>query len=232
MTIAKIKKALKARKLNIKNVETIIMDCGYTVIYFNTPMGDSEISRYYLDTEKATLKAFTYYENARIVFVDNNLHTEDKLYLLLHELGHIVLEHLEENNIMTKNTYLMDIEADNFAYSIIYRDNKVLVCVLLSAVLISISVLTAGMINATKNTVTTYNNVESSKVSDDTEIPVTNSNPETATESEVESEFVYVTPSGNKFHRADCYYIKNRTTTELSRTKAATRYAPCAVCEP
>lgn len=230
MTIAKIKRALKGRKLNIKNVEMIIKNCGYTVIYFNTVMGDSEISRYYLDTEKATLKAFTYYENARIVFVDNNLHTEDKLYLLLHELGHIVLDHLEENNIMTKNTYLMDIEADNFAYSIIYGDNKVLVCVLLSAVLISISVLVAGMINATKNTVPTYNYVENAKTSKDTETSVTNSNPETPAETEVE--IVYVTPSGNKFHRVDCYYIKNRTTTELSRTKAATRYAPCAVCNP
>lgn len=226
MTIAKIKRALRGKKLTLSNIEKILKQLGYTVIQFNTVTGDFEIERYYLSQEKATLKAFTYFENAHIVFIDTNLHTEDKLYLLLHELGHICLEHLEGNNLESRNKYLMDIEADNFAYSIIYGDNKGFVYVLLSAVLISISVLIAGMINATTNTVPTYNHIESAKMPIFTESPVATLKPKT------EAETVYVTSSGNKFHRADCYYLQNKTITELSRTKATTRYAPCAVCNP
>lgn len=101
--------------------KNILHRLGYVVVLFNTPEGDVEIERYNLITERIVLKAFTYYETARIVFIDANLHPEDRLYLLLHELGHIALGHLEGNKILNKSKYLLDIEADAFAYSIIRR---------------------------------------------------------------------------------------------------------------
>lgn len=219
MNIYKIKRALKGKRLTFVNVENILQSLGYSVVLFNTYPGDMELERYGLEEKKGKLKAFTYSQTAHIVFIDANLHADDKLYLLLHELGHIVLGHVGDGKLVTRNKILIDIEADNFAYSIIHNYKRSWLYVLLSAVILYALIITASFINERNTPVHT-----SAEVVTQTE------QPQDATESEAET--VYVTPSGNKFHSADCYYIKNRTTTELSRTKAATRYAPCAVCEP
>lgn len=219
MNIYKIKRALKGKRLTFVNVENILQSLGYSVVLFNTYPGDMELERYGLEEKKGKLKAFTYSQTAHIVFIDANLHADDKLYLLLHELGHIVLGHVGDGKLVTRNQILIDIEADSFAYSIIHNYKRSWLYVLLSAMIIYALLITAVYINA--RSVPVYTSAE---------VVTQTEQPQEATESEVET--VYVTPSGNKFHRADCYYIKNRTTTELSRTKATTRYAPCAVCEP
>lgn len=221
MKIHQIKIALRGKRLTFVNVENILQSLGYSVVLFNTYPGDMELERYELEDKKGKLKAFTYSKTAHIVFVDANLHADDRLYLLLHKLGHIVLGHVGDGKLVTRNQILIDIEADSFAYSIIHNNKQGWVYVLLSAVILYALLITGCFINA-----------RSTPVHTSAEVVTQTEQPQQATESEVESEFVYVTPSGNKFHRADCYYIKNRTTTELSRTKAATRYAPCAVCEP
>ena len=115
----KIIKALR-KKLSFENAEEITNNLGYSVVFFNTAVGDAELERYDLIEEKESLMAFTYFENARIVFIDGKLSVEDRLYLLLHEIGHIVLGHLE-SDIFNRNKVLMDIEADNFAYKVIHR---------------------------------------------------------------------------------------------------------------
>lgn len=170
--------------------------------------------------EKAKLKAFTYYENSRIVFIDARLHTEDKLYLLLHELGHIHLEHLEGNNLESRNRYLMDIEADNFAYSIIYSKNNMWIYILLSIIILSVSLI-VGMNHFKSNTTSSYTYADQPEVSEQYE--------QAANTSDMT---VYVTQSGNRFHRAGCYYINNKTTMELPRSSALAHYAPCTICNP
>ena len=111
---------LLRKKLCFENVEKAINDCGYSVVFFNTDLGDAEIERYDLSEEKDRLKAFTYYETARIVFIDGNSSAEDMLYLALHELGHIILGHMD-TDIFTHNKILLDIEADTFVYKVIHR---------------------------------------------------------------------------------------------------------------
>ena len=115
----KIIKLLRKR-LNFERVEKVLSDCGYSVVFFNTEVGDTEIERYNLDTEKSELMAFTYFETARIVFIDGTLSAEEILYLALHELGHIVLGHLD-SDMFNRNKVLMDIEADHFAYKVVHK---------------------------------------------------------------------------------------------------------------
>lgn len=214
MTAKKIKRALKGKKLTFVNVEKVLNKLGYSVVLFNTPTGDIEIERYDLEKQKDTLKAFTYSKTAHIVFVDGALHSDDRLYLLLHELGHIILGHVGDGKLVTRNQILIDIEADNFAHSIIYGNKSTSWMVLVSSIILSGAIIySTYLINAVQANVSTY--TENSL-----------QQPETV------SDMVYVTPSGEKFHRKDCFYAKNKELMELSRNEALKRYFPCAVCNP
>ena len=45
--------------------------------------------------------------------------------------------------------------------------------------------------------------------------------------------YVYVTPHGEKYHRASCQYVQGKDCTEYSITAAeADGYEPCSVCNP
>ncbi len=117
----KICRALRGKRLTVQNIEKELDKLGYSVVYFNNAAGDCEIERYELAEQKETLKAFTYRCFARIVFINGKLPPDDRLYLLLHELGHICLGHLGSNDLMNRNKILLDIEADSFAYKIIRK---------------------------------------------------------------------------------------------------------------
>lgn len=42
---------------------------------------------------------------------------------------------------------------------------------------------------------------------------------------------VYVTETGNKYHKADCIYL-SRSKTPMSLCEASKKYQPCLVCKP
>ena len=107
--------------IDIENIIEYLKQCGYSTVFFNTSYGDEEIERYELEETAKDRKAFTYAKTANIVFIDNNNHIQDKLYLLLHELGHILLKHIGDGKLYLRNPILMDIEADAFAYELITR---------------------------------------------------------------------------------------------------------------
>ncbi len=218
MKIYKIKRALQGKRLTFVNVENILQSLGYSVVLFNTYPGDMELERYELEDKKGKLKAFTYSKTAHIVFMDANLHADDKLYLILHELGHIVLGHVGDGKLVTRNQILIDIEADNFAYSILHNHNRSWLYVLFSAVLLYSVIITAGFLN-----VRTAPAITSAEVTTQTEPPQTVS---------ATADTVYVTPAGKKYHKQDCMYTKGKTLTELTRTQAENIYTPCAVCNP
>ena len=219
-TVNKIKKALRGNKLTLSNVEKEINKLGYSVVLFNTFEGDLEIERYYLEEETKKEKAFTYYETAKIVFVDGNLHLTDRLYLLLHELGHICLDHLEGDNISNNNKYLLDIEADNFAYSIIKGKQTWSENILLASIILSASIIAGVYI-----TNTTPKAVETTVIPTPTPAVTETIIPQT--------DIVYVTKYGTKFHKTGCRYIKGKDDlVELSRTQAEKNYTPCSVCDP
>ena len=79
------KKLIKSLKGNVDfvSLEEHLKHFGYTVIFFNTPVGDKEIIRYDLKRKTETTDAFTYNASARIVFINNNCSGEEKLNLLM-----------------------------------------------------------------------------------------------------------------------------------------------------
>lgn len=215
-TAKKIIKALKGKNLTYVNAEKAANDLGYSIVFFNTPLGDMEIERYKLEHKKS-LKAFTYSNAAKIIFIDGTLHSDDRLYLLLHEIGHIALGHIGDGKLMTRNQILIEFEADNFAYTVIRGEKKIAVYILISAIVLSISIIFSSI-----------------RITDNREYVSANAEKHESVIHQLETEvdMVYITPSGTKFHRKDCMYTKDKTLTELPRSKASTQYAPCKVCKP
>lgn len=113
-----VRRELKGQ-LDFVSVEKYLQKIGYIVAFFNMPEGDTELARHKLNIKAENTPAFTYYGPAKIVFIDGDISAEDKRFLLFHELGHIVLGHLDYDRMSAKSKYLMELEADTFAYMLI-----------------------------------------------------------------------------------------------------------------
>ena len=142
-----------------------------------------------------------YFLGRNIIFINNNVPAEDKCYLLYHETGHILLNHIK-NRMSTKNNILLEIEADSFAYELINYTKPNLMVRILTVILITV-LLTALSYSAYQK----YN-------------------------SYIHADMVYITSTGNSYHRNSCIYVKNRDCTTLERTEADKNYDPCKVCNP
>lgn len=119
----------------------------------------------------------------------------------------------------------MDIEAYGFAHSIVYSKNRNYLYVLASAIILSLSIIAGAYIR----TAAVPEQTTPTKTIQATTEPaiITTEAPETITDT------VYVTPSGKKYHRRDCYYVKDKKNiTELTIDEATRAYLPCSVCNP
>lgn len=201
-------------KIDFVSVEEYLRTLGYVVIFFNTTVGDSELFRYCL-TEKATkTKAFTYNSTAKIIFIDNNVSSEDKTYLLYHETAHIVLGHLDYGRLSTKNSVLLDIEADTFVYEIL-NPKKPDVFMPLLFILVMVCGFAVGALTNRSNADVVPNETINSNIITQTDY-----------------NWVYITTTGTKFHTQNCTYTKDKDCARIERTEAEKLFQPCKVCNP
>lgn len=227
----KFYKAIKG-KVDFVSAEKFISRMGFSVIFYNTPEGDIEAARYGVHKEIDENEAFTYNCAAHIIFIDNNSSCERKLYLLLHEIGHILMDHFDGNKILTTDEVLLDIEANAFVYEVLQCRPLIdisypiaaagIVCIFLS-VYIVMPLIGGRIIPASTmmNPQDNYSNI----------VPVESYSAEGDTDRKNE-DFVYVTPSGNKFHRAACIHAKDKNCIMITRKQAEKSYTPCTVCNP
>lgn len=117
-----IKKAVRqllketGRKIDFVSLERYAESKGYKVIFFNTPAGDREVERYNLWEDTRITNAFVYKSTGRIIFINNECASDEKVCLLCHEIGHLALKHIDYKRLSTVNKVLIDIETDVFAY--------------------------------------------------------------------------------------------------------------------
>ena len=124
LTERQIIKRLKGR-ISFENISSILNDMGYVVVLYNNPVGDEELDRYNLKDIAKDKSGFTYSEIVHIVFINSLLSITDKIYVLLHELGHVALGHIGSGNLELKDKILIDLEADCFAYSILTKCGRI-----------------------------------------------------------------------------------------------------------
>lgn len=187
--------------VGIEDVTAQLKELGYSVVMFNAPDGDEMLQT--LKISPGSAKAFTYCGSVRVVFVDATLHTNDKLYSLLHELGHIMLEHIGSGKSDMYDRRTAENEAEAFAYTVLsYRKPGVLIPLLI----LIITLLCLWCSSAF-----------SQKAS-----PVSGS----------PAGYVCVTQSGKKYHRESCGHLRGRTYTYMLLPKAARLFQPCKSCNP
>lgn len=232
-----MKKLQKTAKLIINNLNGVVtfdsvVQClqskGYTVMFYSSPEGKALLEKYELTDFSLKLNALTYFNDSiKVVFVDDHLSKQDMLCTLLHETAHIYLGHLSLNPF-SKDKRRNEMEAEALAYAILnYKKSRIPLIV--TAAVVSTAIITSMFSSYYHNAKTSTFVIEKPQMSE----PETISVPQQfETESETVSDTVYVTPSGTKFHKQGCRYIKNKDVTEYSRTDAANKYSPCSVCEP
>lgn len=204
----KFYKQLKGRT-TFETVESHLRKIGYKIIFFNTPSGDAELARYHLTEKVKDTNAFTYCATAKIIFINNLLSAEDKLYALLHEVAHIILRHLEIERLSTHSSILLDIDADAFVHYLLNPQQHSRKTTAAGLIVLG-AVTGAFFYNPTTNTNTT---------------PVAN----LATRSE---NIVYITSTGEHFHFANCGTITGRATAQIRRDEALKIHTPCKMCNP
>ncbi len=95
----------------------------------------------------------------------------------------------------------------------------------------SIQVIPAESADETTNSKFDFLNIEGVK-EESKKIEVTDAVSESIVASDNNSDVVYVTESGTKYHKAGCHHLK-KSKIEMSKAAAdADGYTPCSVCKP
>lgn len=207
----KYKKAVKG-EITLGRAVEYAKSLGYYVIFYSS-VNDEYLIRYNLSEYAQETTAFTYNELACVIFINNNISYSEKLHRLLHEIGHIELKHIGSGEQYLKNHDEAESEAEAFVYSVLYKkeDSSYVLLVSILSILAFICFAIKLNIGGIKSSLPKELQADDVVSASDT---------------------VYVTPSGTKFHKADCIYIKDKEYIKLNRADAEKKYAPCSICNP
>ena len=183
-----ILKKYRLSDVSLDNILYIISDYGFEVIDFNKNDLENEALLKQLSlTDMADAQpAFTFRnDDVKLVFVSDDLKTDEKIYVLSHELGHIALGHLErvvksaidEQEANEFTHYLLNSTKRAKLRAFIFNHKRFLIILCSIILLIAIAIPVTMHYAKPKNDFGEY----------------------------------YVTETGTKYHRKDCIFIKNKT---------------------
>ena len=273
--------------ISLEDLEVIAQANNWNIIAYSKGLG--YIKAHNLEEYYYTSKGFTYISSdGTIIFIKDDLEYLDKINVICHEIGHIVLKHIEagtnQKSITCDNKdKIQELEADTFSlvfqsptqlmqslridtahslikegvfskknaklrYKYYFQDvylNNIGFKTLLCTSVLTIVALTT--FNITKNHYSSNNeqnalNFEqiiytteiTSVVATESTTAITETTEITTEhilEGEGNNETVYITKTGDKYHKQDCYYIKGRNTLAITLSEANNQgYLPCSVC--
>lgn len=202
--------------VNYSTLKEIVKNIGFTIIEFNNIFNDKDVETIIqnLGLNETVLRSrgFTYADNNyRLVFINEDLNDDEKLYVLSHELGHIVCEHFTGGPIIGRDVK-EEYEANEFSHYLLKQGSlrklrfaivkrKRIVMVFASVLFVILALIVAGLVV----------NKEKSYYGD-----------------------FYITTTGNKYHQADCIHVKNKNNIErLTKEQFESgEYEPCGTCLP
>lgn len=208
------------KKIDFETVKAVLKSRDYTVLFYDPDEGCEIFNKYGIREYARSVDAFTFKkDDLKYVFIQRKPSCEDKLYLLLHEVGHIILKHSEKNSLIS-STRLCELEADTFAYTVLNppnhsRASALTVWILTMALSFSAGFFGAPRVNPTQ---TDTDPQEISEIA--------------FTAEDVVDELVYITRTGKKYHLENCVYIRSKESTAVEKEEAQRTHAPCSVCNP
>ena len=164
--------------------------------------------------------------NIKYIFVDNTISEMAAAEMMLHEITHIYLGHLERSQFPADSD---EAEANMFVSevkSIVYGQHRKVH--ILSSIIVAMSVLIL-MLSLHIAYTTSMNLQQETLPASNSEV-VTSFNADIS-DTAAQSESVFVTKNGTKYHKADCYHIKDSDVIELTVSEAeAAGYEACKDC--
>lgn len=205
-----IKSARKFLKTELKyevtfeTVTSYLQRAGYVVVFFDPSCGNDLIEKVGLSEYSKTVHAFTVrYKGTNAVFIDSKMPTQDKLHAMLHEAGHIYLNHLSIDKMIADNRH-MEMQAEAFAYEVLIHKKSSKIMIVIPCIAALCIVLTAVY--------TTHHKIDTYKATNE--------------------KAVYITQTGEKYHRSSCIYVQYKDCTEITKAQAEKAFDPCMVCNP
>lgn len=199
-------------KPSLDNLCAVVSEQGYEIIDFDPK--DKSIAvlseELALTPEILNQNAFAYQnKGVRLLFVRDNLTAEEKLYVIAHELGHIILGHLQSGS---HASVLEEYEADEFMHYLLHPRlwTSFLVTVLRHKLIAGL-IVGIAMAAALVGGISGYISVQG-----------------------IYSGDLYITPNGRKYHRANCSVIKNSAHSRRMTVEEyeSGDYEPCKLCVP
>ena len=208
---------LKIKKTDKIHIKQYLERKGYEIFYLNTDRGKTLAEKLKI---KISDEDSIIYNTGRFkyVFVGRTSNEDDELMVLLHECGHI------EHNHKSVSKY-NEAEAWSFAYTVAKLPRKI---IKLLAIMLLPAIITCALMqpHLTKHVQAPHHS-KTDMVSDSTANEMIS--PDTPT---TQSNVVYITKTGTRFHLADCYTIQGKSLTEKERCEAEKYYIPCKICRP
>ena len=204
------------KTVNYSVLRGVIKSIGFTIIEFNTIFNDKDVETIIqnLNLHEGILRSrgFTYTDkNYRLVFINEDLSDDEKMYVLSHELGHIICGHYTTAPIIGRDVK-EEYEANEFSHyllknnslckvKIAITEHKRMAIILASVLFVILALVVTGFII----------NKEKSYYGD-----------------------FYITTTGNKYHQSDCIHVKNNNNIErLTKEQFESgEYGPCGTCLP
>ena len=215
-TVSAFKKKYRLNEITEETICSTLEKQGYTTIYFNAILNDGNveqiISNLNLEDTITRHKGFTYSNDKyRLVFINEDLSSEERLMILAHEEGHIFCEHMNCSPIIGQDVR-QEHEANEFAHYLLYPDNaeriksalrnrkKTLISICACLLFIAIGVAIFSFVKSEPSYYGSY----------------------------------YVTTSGNKYHEKGCIFVKNKDNIRILTKEEleSGEYEPCQICLP
>ena len=202
-----------SKVLSFEELSKVAVKLNYKI--FRPKNAESKVlSALDLQTEFSELSAFSVAKgDVRYIFIRSDIPNEVAAALLLHELAHIYLGHLEKSVMPAESD---EVEAELFvSYVLKGVFSKRIRFTILNSI---VCILTAIMV------VLSAHNLQKNPI---TEVTHT----ETNTEQNINSEIVVVTKTGEKYHKPNCYHVIGSEVIELTIGEAQNAgYEPCKDC--
>ena len=196
----------------IDNLLYILSDLGYDLIDFDPDhLSESFLllqEELNIPDEILTQSGFSLSRgDIHLVFVRDNLSIAEKRYVLAHELGHIVLDHLQPG---MRPTVLQEYDANVFAHALIASSIKVRISSYIKNHKLKLICLAGALVVFITGVFLLVNNIR---------------------ERNFYGEY-YVTSGGNKYHLINCQVIQNRTNVHRMTIDEYNngKYEPCGIC--
>ena len=199
--------------ITLDNLVFIIEDLGYEIVEYNLldAATNQILESLNLLACANNRKAFTYKQGmARFVFVFEDLSAEEKLVALAHEVGHIVCKHLTDGN--TECSIDEEYEANEFAHHLLHPSALMKVKSWIISNKKKAIMIACGILATIVLIIGIAHIVQSRSYYGE----------------------YYITENGERYHKKDCIFIKDKNNVERLTEKdyLSGEYDPCQICLP